>query len=68
MQGLEMGCRRTANRIQNHKAKEDKIKKMANHTNGAVFFDDIYAAYEGDEKHRKYWRSLQSVKPLRFHK
>lgn len=29
---------------------------------------NIYAAYDGDVRHSKYWRSLQSVKPVRLHK
>ena len=30
--------------------------------------EKIYAAYDNDAKHSKYWRSLQSIKPVRLHK
>ena len=34
----------------------------------ATDFNGIYAAYDGDKQHGKYWRALQSAKPIRFSK
>ena len=34
----------------------------------ATDFNGIYASYDGDKRHRKYWRALQSAKPIRFSK
>ena len=58
----------TGNRNYRDQAKEIKSKELKPTVPDGAVCRDIYAAYDGDEKHRKYWRSLQSVKPLRFHK
>ena len=74
MQGLEMGCGAIGKQVRNNNSKKETEKnttKKTSHTsNGVVVtsYDDIYAAYKGDEKHCKYWRSLQSVKPIRCHR
>ena len=51
----------------NNQSKEQEAKQKPAATK-PISTQILYAAYEGDERHGKYWRSLQTCKPIRNHK